>query len=116
MVAYVNSFLKGDVEYYDYKNPFVRGTQLRLEENKGVGTALIYAVHSVAKARECKRLWLITTNDDIDAFRFYQIKGFEWIATHINAMEISRKIKPSIPLTGMYNISIKHELEFEMQL
>ncbi|HEX3037784.1 MAG TPA: GNAT family N-acetyltransferase [Oscillospiraceae bacterium] len=38
-----------------------------LEENKGVGTALIDAVHSVAKARKCKRLWLITTNDDIDA-------------------------------------------------
>lgn len=86
------------------------------QENKGVGTALINAVYSVAKAKECNRLWLITTNDDIDAIRFYQIKGFEWVAIHINAMNLSRKIKPSIPLTGMYNIPIKHEIEFEMKL
>ena len=86
------------------------------EENKGVGTALINAVYSVAKANGCNRLWLITTNDDIDAIRFYQIKGFEWAATHINAMDLSRKIKPSIPLIGMYHIPIKHELEFEMKL
>lgn len=86
------------------------------EENKGVGTALINTVYSVAKANNCKRLWLITTNDDIDAIRFYQIKGFEWVATHTNAMDVSRKIKPSIPLAGMYNIPIKHELEFEIKL
>lgn len=86
------------------------------EENKGVGTALINAVRSVAKDNKCARIWLITTNDDINAIRFYQIKGFEWVATHINAMNTSRKIKPSIPLTGMYHIPIKHELEFEMKL
>lgn len=86
------------------------------ERNKGVGTALINAVYSVAKASKCNRLWLITTNDDIDAIRFYQIKGFEWVATYMNAMDGSRKIKPSIPLIGMYNIPIKHELEFEMKL
>nr|WP_319487338.1 GNAT family N-acetyltransferase [uncultured Caproiciproducens sp.] len=86
------------------------------EENKGVGTALINAVYSVAKTNKCNRLWLITTNDDINAIRFYQIKRFEWVATHSNAMDISRKIKPSIPLTGMYNIPIKHELEFEIKL
>lgn len=86
------------------------------EENKGVGTALINAVHSVAKANKCSRIWLVTTNDDINAIRFYQIKGFEWIALHVNAMDISRKIKPSIPLIGMYHIPVKHELEFEMKL
>ena len=41
-----------------------------LEENKGVGTALIKAVYSVAKASKCNRIWLITTNDDIDAIRY----------------------------------------------
>lgn len=37
MVAYVNSFLQVKVEYYDYENPFIRGNQLRLEENYGNG-------------------------------------------------------------------------------
>lgn len=37
MVAYVNSFLQVNVDYYDYKNPFVRGTRLKLEEDYGNG-------------------------------------------------------------------------------
>lgn len=86
------------------------------EENKGIGTALINAVCSVAKTEKCTKIWLITTNDDIDAIRFYQRKGFEWVATRIDAIEVSRKIKPSIPLIGRYGIPIKHELEFERKL
>lgn len=86
------------------------------DENKGIGTALINAVLDVAKERCCSRLWLITTNDDIGAIRFYQKKGFDLVAAHINAIDESRKIKPSIPLIGMDNIPIKHEFEFEIRL
>ncbi len=84
-------------------------------ENKGIGTALINNVINVAKAQNCKRLWLITTNDDISAIRFYQKKNFDLIAIHINSMDISRKLKPSIPLIGRDNIPIKHEIEFEIR-
>lgn len=113
--------LSGDringVVTYNIKNSECEIVTLNsFEENKGVGTALINAVRSVAESNKCKRIWLITTNDDINAIGFYQIKGFEWVALHINAMDISRKIKPSIPLIGRYNIPIKHELEFEMKL
>ena len=86
------------------------------DENKGVGTALINATLAAAKEKGCSRLWLITTNDDINAIRFYQLKGFELAAVHINAMDLSRKMKPSIPLLGMDNIPIKHEFEFEIRL
>lgn len=86
------------------------------KENMGIGTTLILAVLDVAKKTNCKRLWLITTNDDINAIRFYQKKGFDLKAAHINAMELSRKLKPSIPLIGMDSIPIKHELEFEIIL
>lgn len=86
------------------------------EENRGIGTALIKEVLDVAQKSNCKRVWLITTNDNIEAIRFYQKKGFDLKAVHINAIELSRKLKPSIPLTGMYGIPIKHELEFEMIL
>ena len=86
------------------------------EENKGIGTALIREVVAIAKENGCHRLWLITTNDNIGAIRFYQKKGFDFAALHINAIEESRKIKPCIPLIGMDNIPIKHELEFEMKL
>lgn len=86
------------------------------EENKGIGTALINTVLEAAKKENCKRLWLITTNDDINAIRFYQKKGFDLVAAHINAIKVSRRLKPSIPLIGMDNIPIKHELEFEIKI
>ena len=84
------------------------------QENRGIGTKLIHLVMEAARANGCNRLWLITTNDDINAIRFYQKKGFDLVAAHINAMEVSRKLKPDIPLIGMDGIPIKHELEFEI--
>ena len=85
-------------------------------EGIGIGTALINAVKMVAADHGCSRIWLITTNDDIEAIRFYQKKGFDLAAVYINAMELSRQMKPSIPLLGMHNIPIKHEFEFEINL
>jgi GNAT superfamily N-acetyltransferase len=86
------------------------------QENRGIGAALIKRVLDAAKQNCCKRVWLITTNDDINAIRFYQKKGFDMKAAHINAIEYSRKLKPTIPLIGMHDIPIKHELEFEILL
>lgn len=37
MVAYVNSFLQVDVNYYDYKNAVVRGKQIRINEDYANG-------------------------------------------------------------------------------
>jgi len=45
------------------------------EENKGVGTALVEAVIAVANERNCCRLWLITTNDNVEQFVFIREKG-----------------------------------------
>lgn len=111
-----DEIVKGVVTYNIENEECEIVTLNSFEENKGIGTALINGVLEIAKKRDCKRLWLITTNDDINAIRFYQIKGFELKAAHINTMEISRKLKPGIPLIGMHNIPIKHELEFEIIL
>ncbi|MCP4583257.1 MAG: GNAT family N-acetyltransferase [candidate division Zixibacteria bacterium] len=85
-------------------------------EGKGIGTALIDAVKTVACSNNCKRLWLITTNDNTTAMRFYQKRGFELVAVHRNALEHSRKLKPSIPLAGIDNIPLRDEIEMEMAL
>ncbi len=111
-----DEIVKGVVTYNIENEECEIVTLNSFEENKGIGTALINGVLEIAKKRDCKRLWLITTNDDINAIRFYQIKGFELKAAYINTMEISRKLKPGIPLIGMHNIPIKHELEFEIIL
>jgi len=108
--------IKGVITYNIENDECEIVTLNSFEENKGIGTALVNEVLKIAKEEGCKRLWLITTNDDIDAIRFYQKKGFDLKAVHNNAIEISRKLKPGIPLIGMYNIPIKHELEFEIIL
>ena len=75
----------------------------------GVGSALLDAVKSAAGPR---RLWLITTNDNIDAIRFYQRRGFVLTAAYPDAIAESRKLKPQIPRIGNYGIPIRDELLF----
>ncbi|UCE23510.1 MAG: GNAT family N-acetyltransferase [Candidatus Zixiibacteriota bacterium] len=82
----------------------------------GIGTKLIQAIIDMLNRSSVKRLWLITTNDNTDAIRFYQKRGFTIAAVHVNAMEKSRELKPSIPLIGFYGIPIRDEIEFEMSL
>jgi GNAT superfamily N-acetyltransferase len=82
----------------------------------GVGTALIEAVREIAIKSGCKRLWLITTNDNVNALRFYQKRGFVLVAVHRNALEQSRKLKPEISMIGDHGIPLRDEIELEMIL
>jgi ribosomal protein S18 acetylase RimI-like enzyme len=82
----------------------------------GVGTHLLEAVTKEASAAGCKRLWLITTNDNLDAIRFYQRRGFQLVTIHRNALDRSRELKPSIPLVGEYQIPLRDEIELEIIL
>lgn len=87
-----------------------------LSSGMGVGTMLMDAVKQAAVQAGCTRLWLITTNDNLDALRFYQRRGFELAALHRGAVTEARKIKPAIPLAGAYDIPIRDEIELEMSL
>src|SRR3989440_6863637 len=82
----------------------------------GIGTLLIEAVTRVARAAGCKRLWLITTNDNLHALRFYQKRGFTLVTVHRNAIDASRQLKPSISLIGNDQIPLHDEIELEMML
>jgi ribosomal protein S18 acetylase RimI-like enzyme len=82
----------------------------------GVGAALIEAVKDIAIKSGCKRLWLITTNDNMNALRFYQKRGFVLVVVHRNALELSRRLKPEIPLIGNDGIPLRDEIELEMIL
>ena len=80
----------------------------------GVGSALLQAAQRVAVENGCRRIWLITTNDNTHAIRFYQKRGMVIKAIHINALAHSRTIKPEIPLIGNDGIPIRDEIEFEI--
>jgi ribosomal protein S18 acetylase RimI-like enzyme len=82
----------------------------------GIGTALIDATKTLARQAGCTRLWLITTNDNLNALRFYQKRGFVLVSVHRNAVIKSRQLKPEIPLTGNDGIPLRDEIELEMLL
>jgi GNAT superfamily N-acetyltransferase len=85
-------------------------------EKQGIGTTLVNKVIDTARKNQCTKIKLITTNDNINALRFYQKLGFDMTKLYHNALDISRKLKPSIPLLGEFGIPLKHEIEFEMDL
>ena len=87
-----------------------------LREGKGIATALIDEVKREAKVNKCRRVFLITTNDNLHALGYYQRRGFELVAVHRGAVNKSRKTKPSIPLIGENNIPLRDEIELELIL
>ena len=82
----------------------------------GIGTALMERGTKAARKAGCRRFWLITTNDNLDAIRFYHRRGMTIAAVHVGAILQSRKLKPSIPEIGSYGIPLRDEIEFEMSL
>lgn len=87
-----------------------------VRENRGTGTELLKHIHEIAREKNCIKIKLITTNDNINAIRFYQKRGFDLVQLYHNALEVSRKLKPSIPELGEHGIPLRHELEFELIL
>jgi GNAT superfamily N-acetyltransferase len=87
-----------------------------VDERRGIGTALLDAVRELVRSRGCRRLWLITTNDNVHAQEFYQKRGFEIVAIHENAVVESRKMKPEIPEKGFDGIPVRDEIELELKL
>ncbi|GAB4129423.1 MAG: GNAT family N-acetyltransferase [Roseiflexaceae bacterium] len=87
-----------------------------MAERRGIGSALLDAVIAEARLRSAARLWLITTNDNLHALRFYQRRGWRLVALYPEAVSAARQIKPGIPLIGFDQIPIRDELELAFDL
>ncbi len=87
-----------------------------LREGIGIGKALIRAVQQHARNVGCKRLVLVTTNDNIYSLRFYQKRGFKLVKLNIGAADRARERKPEFPTIGYYGIPIHDEIELEYRL
>ncbi|MBM3139910.1 MAG: GNAT family N-acetyltransferase [Chloroflexi bacterium] len=85
-------------------------------EGSGAGGRLLDAAIVAARAAGCWRLWLITTNDNTAAIRFYQRRGMRLAALHRDAITASRRLKPEIPEVGLDGVPIRDEIEFELIL
>jgi RimJ/RimL family protein N-acetyltransferase len=86
-----------------------------LAPGHGTGSALLAACVRAAMAASAARVWLITTNDNTAALRFYQRRGFILVALRPGAVDEARQtLKPEIGLLGMDDIPIRDELELEL--
>ena len=82
---------------------------------RGAGSALLAACVRAAVDAGATRLWLITTNDNMPALRFYQRRGFVLVALRPGAIDEARRtLKPEIHLTGRDEIPIRDEIELEL--
>lgn len=82
----------------------------------GVGSCLLAAVRAEARENGCTRMWLVTTNDNTTALRFYQRRDFDITALYRDAIIQYRTMKPEMPDTGLDGIPIRHEIELSYSL
>lgn len=84
---------------------------------RGIGSALLEAAEHEVRAAGCDRLWLVTTNDNVDGLWFYQRRGFRLSELHPGAVDASRAtLKPSLPEVGDHGIPLRDELVLEKRL
>jgi ribosomal protein S18 acetylase RimI-like enzyme len=84
------------------------------ERHEGIGTALLEALLDAVAG--CDRIWLVTTNDNLEALRFYQRRGFALSALRPGAVDDSRRrLKSQISTVGDFGIPLRDELELELR-
>ena len=112
-VAERNGRLVGVVTYRRESNECELAFIAALERHVGVGTALLEAL--LEAVAECERIWLVTTNDNLEALRFYQRRGFVLSALRPGAVVDSRQsLKPQIASVGAFGIPLRDELELHL--
>ena len=85
-----------------------------IERRVGLGTRLIETAVGKARRSGCLEVRLTTTNDNVDALRFYQRRGFRLVELRPGAVDWSRREKPEIPLTGEYGIPLHDEIDLAL--
>ncbi|KGR82200.1 GNAT family N-acetyltransferase [Lysinibacillus odysseyi] len=87
-----------------------------LLEGQGIGSMLLERTEQLAQAENIKQITLLTTNDNLNALKFYQKRGYRLCLIFPNAVTDARKVKPSIPLIGEYGIPLQDELQLVKRL
>ncbi len=83
----------------------------------GIGSQLMDRVMAEARGAGCRSVRLTTTNDNLDALRFYQRRGFRLVAVRPGAVDDARRdLKPEIPKVGSFGIPMRDELDLELEL
>ena len=115
-VAYFNDKPAGLATYCIKDNECELVTLNSVVENKGIGGALLDRVIDVSRGANCRRMFLTTANDNLNALKFYQKRGMRIVTVHKGAIDAAREAKQNIPLLGHHGIPLRDELELELLL
>jgi ribosomal protein S18 acetylase RimI-like enzyme len=86
-----------------------------IDRRAGIGTMLIEAAADQARRSGCREIRLTTTNDNVDALRFYQRRGFRLAELRPGAVDQARRRTPEIPRVGDYGIPLRDEIDLTRQ-
>lgn len=117
LVAKERDLPVGLVTYFIHEDNFCELMSLNaLQSNRGIGSALLQSVENEARQNGCSHMFLITSNDNLAALRFYQRRGYRIKGVSVGAIDEARKIKPEIPLVGEHSIEIHDEIQLDKSL
>ena len=71
-------------------------TLIAVTRRRGIGRMLLEAVRQDATEQGCKRLWLMTTDDNPDALAFYNRLGWVEVGRHPDFDSVVRQSKPDL--------------------
>lgn len=107
----------GLVTYLVQDDSILMLTQNSTEPGMGIGSKLVLRVIDEARRLFIRRIWLTTTNDNLQCLGFFQKLGFRMCQIYPDAAsEARRTIKPELPETGSNGIPIRDEIELELVL
>ncbi|MCD3219670.1 GNAT family N-acetyltransferase [Mammaliicoccus sciuri] len=115
-VAYDETEIIGVITY------IIRNDQIEIisldsfRENVGIGSQLLKKLEEISEEKEITNISVITTNDNLNALKFYQKRGYSIAKVIPNAVEKARKQKPSIPQFAENGIPIRDEIVLEKYL
>lgn len=107
------------VATWSHERPRAELTALAVAEGHrglGVGAALVEWVAAAGRKHGTHVLWLVTTNDNLDALRLYQRHAFRLVELRPGAVDAARAEKPTIPRSGAHGIPLRDELVLERRL
>jgi len=87
-----------------------------IQRRAGIGTLLMEAAVNKARRCDCTEVRLTTTNDNVDALRFYQRRGFRLAELRPGAVDRTRLEKPQIPRSGDYGIPLRDEIDLTLRI
>ena len=86
---------------------------ISLIEGRGIGTKLLQKLEDHAQAQGCRKIWVITTNDNLPALGWYQKRGYRLVRVYRDAMNQVRQVKPELAILGMNDIPLRDMIELE---